>query len=104
MNLSDHHDGSGAPFEGDLALLWRSLPDKAQVTKATIKLTPVAPPDGTLFEEAINFPPRGTVATAGDGQGDWGATKAKGSGFVEVDFHKRRTLAAVAGTSTPGTD
>jgi len=95
MQLSDSFDGSADAFEGDWTLLWRSLPANARVTKATLRLTPSAALGGELFEEAITF--------RADGQGDLGATEVTGSSFVEVDFHRRRTLATVAGTNIRGT-
>jgi len=92
MTLSDQYDGSGDPLEGDRTIQWRSLPVGAQVSQATVTITPVPAPGGTLFEEIISF---------AENPGSLGATKNGGSTFVEVDFHKRRTLAAVTGTS-PG--
>src|SRR6185437_11083248 len=92
MKLTDSYDGSNAPFEGDKTLLWTSLPAGAKVSRARLTLTPVSPPDGVLFQEEIDF--------TGD-QGSWGATKAKGNGgapFVDIDFHKRRTLVSVGQT------
>lgn len=99
MNLTTTYQGSNDPFEGDLTLWLRGLPTGARVTKAVVKLEPVALPGGTLLEETITFT---------DGQGDLGAIKITGttltSDFVEVDFHTRRTLVAVVGTgtTTPG--
>lgn len=93
MHLIDQYDGSADPFEGDRTIVWRSLPSNAKVTKVTLQVTPVAAPGGTLFEEAITFT---------NGQGDLGATKNKGTNSVEVDFHKRRTLAKVDGAGTVG--
>ena len=90
MRTSDRYDGSNVPFQGDLTLLVQSIPAGARVTKATLTLTPTKGAQGELFEENIFF---------ANGQGDWGATKAKGDGFVEVDFHARRTLGSVAGTN-----
>src|SRR5262245_10628351 len=89
MTLTDQYDGSADPFEGDRTIVWRSLPANAKVTRATVTVTPVSPPGGTLFEEEISFT---------GNQAKFGATKNTGSGFVEVDFHKRRTLANVNGT------
>ena len=90
MILTDQYDGSADPLEGDRTIIWRSLPVGAQIVSATITVTPVAAPTGSLFEEIITF--TGNL-------GSLGATKDGGSAFVEVDFHKRRTLAAVAGNS-----
>jgi len=95
MQLSDSFDGSADAFEGDWTLLWRSLPVDARVTKATVRLTPAAAPTGTLFEEIITFD--------STGGGTFGTTKATGTGFVEVDFHRRRTLAIVSGNDIRNT-
>lgn len=92
MKLSDTHDGSNDPFEGDKTLLWTSLPSGAKVNKARLTLTPAQVAGGTLFQETIRFQ---------DGQGDWNATKAtgrNGNRYVEIDFHNRRTLSSVIGT------
>lgn len=93
MKLTDRYDGRESPFEGDRTLVWRSLPDNAWVTKASVKLRPASGPAGELFEEVITFT---------NGQGVWGATKTAGTGFIEVDFHKRRTPARVMGTGAAG--
>jgi hypothetical protein len=104
MNLKDKYDGSNDPFEGDRTLYWHRLPSNAQILKATATVTAVDQSAGVNpYAEDIVF----------DGSGpDWGATKvALGAvpatpppiASVEVDFHKRRTLASVIGTNTPGT-
>lgn len=93
MKLTDRYDGSESLFEGDRTLVWRSLPANARITKASVKLSPAQSATGELFEEIITFT---------NGQGDWGATKTTGTGFVEVDFHKRRTLARVMGVGAVG--
>lgn len=101
MKLINTYHGGDDRFEGDCTLWLRSLPLGAHVTRATVTLTPVASTSGTLFEEAITF---------SDGQGELGATKTAGTGFVEVDFHARRTLAFVRGSqgsnigNVPGTE
>lgn len=88
MKMNERYDGSDSPFDGDRTLIWRSLPANARVTKASVLLTPGFSTVGELFEEMITFT---------GGQGNWGATKTTGTGFVEVDFHSRRTLASVIG-------
>jgi hypothetical protein len=93
MRLLDRYDGRATAFEGDRSIVLRSLPANARVSKAKVTLTPVTAPGGGLFEEVIRF--------SGD-QGEWGATKNHGTGFVEVDFHARRTLTVVRGTSLDG--
>ncbi len=90
MKLTDRYDGSSAPFEGDKTLAWTSLPAGASVRKATLTLTPVSANGVDLFQEEIDF-------TAS--QGSFGATKATDNQtFVEIDFHRRRTLVSVAQT------
>lgn len=90
MKLLDRYDGSDSPFEGDLTLWLRGLPEDARIVTATIHLTPIDPSGGAdPFTETITF----TGSRA-----DWGATKATGSDWVEVDFHARRTLAGVKGS------
>src|ERR1700704_2473400 len=89
MKLTDNYDGSNDPFEGDRTLLWTSLPAGAKVSKAKLTLTPVSAPGGGLFQEDIRF---------SNNQKDWSAKKAiggNGNPFVEIDFHKRRTLVSV---------
>lgn len=97
MIRSDGYDGSARAFEGETTLLVRSVPAGARLKRATLTVTPVAGPSGALFEERIEFAdPADTARTLG-------ATKlAAGSAFVEVDFHKRRTLAGVTGTNLSG--
>jgi hypothetical protein len=93
MLSRDRFAGSAVPFEGDRTLVVRNLPRGARVTSARVTLEPVAPPRGRLFEEKLAF--------SGD-RGDFGATKLQGAGFVEVDFHARRTLGAVKGSGLAG--
>jgi hypothetical protein len=90
MKLTDSYDGSNDPFEGDRTLLWTSLPAGAKVNHAKLTLTPVSAASGVLFQEQIGLT---------SSPGDWGATKASGTqggnAYVEVDFHKPRTLVSV---------
>ncbi|MBV9407284.1 MAG: hypothetical protein JO164_00580, partial [Candidatus Eremiobacteraeota bacterium] len=98
MNASDGYDGSATAFEGDTTLLVRSVPAGARIRRAVLTATPVAGPTGTLFEERIDL-------SASSNGAALGATKVvvKGTAaFVEVDFHKRRTLAAVTGSGLSG--
>jgi hypothetical protein len=90
MKLTDTYYGGDDPFEGDRKIWLRSLPAGARVTKAIVILTP-AKAAGNPFEEVIDFP-------VGGDQDDWGATKAKGTGFCDVDFHARRMLVDVTGS------
>jgi YVTN family beta-propeller protein len=92
MKLSNRFDGSLAPFQGDTTSLLKSIPAKAQIQRATAIVTPVDPTRGfDPFVETITFD---------RAQGDWGATKSLApGGWVEVDFHGRRTLASVRGTN-----
>jgi DNA-binding beta-propeller fold protein YncE len=94
MRLTDRFDGSAAPFEGDRTLEIRSLPANAKVSKAIVTLTPAVARGGTLFEE--------TIVPGGDARVSRGATKFGGTGFVEVDFHQRRTLRSLQGNDALG--
>lgn len=111
MKLADiHYHACHDPFEGDRTLWLRSLPAGAKVTKATLVLTPVAPFNGKRFEETFVF----NAAVGADelNAEDWGVNKIpeEPGPFVEVDFHARRTLAAVRGSqggnigNVPGTE
>jgi DNA-binding beta-propeller fold protein YncE len=94
MNLTDSYDGSGTPFEGDQTIVWASLPAGARVSKARLTLTPAASDRGELFREEVHFT---------GSSGEWGATKTtavvNSQHYVEIDFHKRRTLVAVIGAN-----
>ena len=91
MIIHDRFDGRDNPFEGDLTLTLRCLPADARVIRATARVIPIDDAgEGDPFLEKILF----------DGaRGDWGATRSQGASAsieaVEVDFHNRRTLAAV---------
>lgn len=104
MILNANFPGDTIRFEGDRTVILRQLPAGAQIASARVTVTPVAPPGrpDLLFQEVLTFP--GSGATTPD-VGEWGMTRAvaPGSGAtlgsVEVDFHARRTLAAVGGTN-----
>ncbi|MGZ5482043.1 MAG: helix-hairpin-helix domain-containing protein [Pyrinomonadaceae bacterium] len=91
MKLRNSVNGNVA-FEGDRTFKWRAIPANAKVLSAIAKITPVESTPGNAFLELLTFK---------DGSGDFGATKADGTAanrpWVEVDFHKRRTLARVTG-------
>ena len=93
MKLPDRYLGGDDPFEGDRTLWLRSLPENARVMKATVTLTPK---DGPQFQETFVLDT--TVEPGELPGGDWGVTKTPPDSFIEVDFHARRTLAAVQGT------
>src|SRR5215213_5468788 len=98
MKLSDHYQGDNDPFEGDRMLYLRSLPAGARVAKAAIRLTPKKGPTtgAVLFQEVFTF---NTTVGPGELPADsWGVTKSPPGTSIEVDFHARRTLAAVAGS------
>ncbi len=90
MNLTANFPGEMIRFEGAHTVAIAGLPKGAQIQNATITLTPVAAPGRPLFEEVLTF--NGSV-------GEWGMTKVQQPGVVEVDFHARRTLAAVRGSN-----
>jgi hypothetical protein len=84
MNQRDEFFGGAAPFQGDLTLRLRSIPANARITKATAAVKPLDSP----FTQVISF----------DGNREaFGATKSEPGGWVEVDFHGRRTLVSVVG-------
>lgn len=96
MKLKTTYQGSNDPFEGDIELLLRSLPEGALVTHATITLAPVMKEGCKPFEELIAIPSQ-------DQPGDWGVTKFKTADYSEVDFHARRTLFRAKGANIAGT-
>jgi len=96
MRLTADFPGESVRFEGSRTVQIPGLPEGAQIQKAIITLTPAAAPGRPLFEEVLTF--AGSV-------GDFGMTKILHPGdadmpsVVEVDFHARRTLAVVRGSS-----
>jgi hypothetical protein len=85
VNLRASHAGGDDRFEGDRTLTLHALPVDVQVTRATITVAP----SGQSFTEVVDF-------VSGD---PIGATQVTGNQSAEVDFHARRTLAAVSGTN-----
>lgn len=103
MQLITTYQGGDDPFEGDRTFWLRSLPAGAIVSQASLTLSPqTSPASGKgLFQEVFSF-----NSTLGDGElkaQDWSVTKLPDPAgtFVEIDFHTRRTLAAVQGTGGP---
>ncbi len=94
MKLLTTYSGGDDLFEGDRTVQLRSLPIGARARTATVRLVPVASAGGTLFEEDIDH--------FVNGRGDISTTKVNGTDFVEVDFHARRTLAKVEGSTISG--
>lgn len=94
MNLNASFPGETIRFEGHRTIVLRQLPAGAQIQSARVTVTPKAPPGAPdrLFEEVLIFP-------AGGPLGDFGMTRVATAGAVEVDFHARRTLAAVQGAN-----
>lgn len=92
MKLRDLYRGENDPFEGDRTLRLRGLPAGAHVTRATVTVEPKCRPQ---FSETFVFrdPDRAGELRAED----WGVMKTPPGSFIEVDFHARRTLAAVDG-------
>ncbi|NDJ19013.1 choice-of-anchor R domain-containing protein [Myxacorys almedinensis] len=91
MQLYTEYLGDRDPFVGDRTVWLRSLPVDATITQATLTLAPSS--SGTPFEEVLDFTqtdhPLGTI-------------KTEGTGFVEVDFHARRTLTHIQGDGLLG--
>lgn len=102
MILHTEFDGGADPFEGARDLVLRGLPADARVLAARATIAAVDPSGGRdPFAEEIRFP----ATSSGPGAtGDWGATQVRGAGFVEIDFHARRTLAGIAGSGLEGGD
>ncbi|SED64763.1 Helix-hairpin-helix domain-containing protein [Rhizobiales bacterium GAS188] len=89
MRLRDHYDGGSDSFEGERTIVWRSLPENAVVTRATLTIEPRSPPGGKDYVETLRF-------SAGGPR--YGATiRHAGAGFVEIDFRARRTAIGFAG-------
>lgn len=93
MILRVSHDGGADPFEGERELVLRRLPADARVISARATVTPIDASGGSdPFVEEIGF------TGASGALGDWGATQVRGSGWTEIDFHARRTLAGFRGS------
>jgi hypothetical protein len=89
VRLRDQYDGGGDPFEGDRTIVWRSLPANAQVTRAILTIAPTLPPGRQDYVETLRFSSAGPR---------YGATiRHGGAGFVEIDFHARRTAIGFTG-------
>ena len=82
------------PFEGDLTLWLRSLPQNAQVTKAVVTVSPAVGESETTAEAfEIRFDPPGSET--------WGATRSPDSQdqpWASIDLHARRTITAILAT------
>ena len=94
MQLEATYRGADDPFEGDRTVLLRGLPAGALVRKATLSFTPTAA--RKAFEERFVFPPLGNGDLSAPA---WGVARTPSGSSVEIDFHARRTLAAVSGSS-----
>ncbi|MES1243759.1 MAG: hypothetical protein ABUT39_19295, partial [Acidobacteriota bacterium] len=94
MILRDRYDGGSSPLEGDRELVLRRLPADARVIRARATVTPLQPvaTAGGPFVETLAFR---------ENAGDWGATKSAAAGWVEVDFHARRTVVGLSGQLGP---
>lgn len=99
MILHTEFDGGADPFEGARDLVLRGLPADARVLSARATIAAVDPSGGRdPFAEEIRF--ESTTPAVGG----WGATQVRGAGFVEIDFHARRTLAGISGSELQGGD
>ena len=97
MNLKTTYLGGSDPFEGDLLIWLRSLPEGASITQAIVTLTiPARIPAESNFIETFAFDnPSGRELAAND----WGVfCTPTPSSSVEVDFHARRMLSGVTGS------
>ncbi len=99
MKIRTKYQGEKDPFIGDRILWLRSLPVGANVTKATVTLTPKASSAShpNQFLETFSFS-ENPLAENELSAKKWGITKTEPGEFIEVDFHNRTTLAAVLGT------
>jgi DNA-binding beta-propeller fold protein YncE len=88
VKLRDQYDGRDDPFEGDRTIVWRSLPENALVTKATLTLEPRLPPGNSAYIETLRF-------TGGAAYG--AMIRPAADGIAEIDFHARRTPVAFSG-------
>jgi hypothetical protein len=88
VKLRDQYDGRADPFEGDRTIVWRSLPENALVTKATLTLEPRLPPGNSAYIETLRF-------TGGAAYG--AMIRPAADGIAEIDFHARRTPVAFTG-------
>ncbi len=93
MRLQESFAGQNAPFEGDLVLWLRSLPEGAHITQATTTLAPVG--SGVYpvtFDDA--------------GSGDWGLTREPPTiglqHWAVADFHARCSFNALRAARNPG--
>jgi hypothetical protein len=95
MKLTTTYWGGDDLFEGDRTVWLRALPAGAIVTQATLTLKPAQRALDAQFQETFTF---SSLANSGELlASDWGITQIANQS-VEIDFHARRTLAAVQGT------
>lgn len=112
MILEDQYIGEKDPFEGDLKLWLRSLPEGARIVSASITLDPANGHSGSeSFKETFVFASKEPK----DGQLSaevWGVLMIPSPPSdmppdppevksVEVDFHARRKLSGVTGSGGP---
>ncbi len=103
MIFHTEFDGGASPFEGARNLVLRGLPADARVLAARATIAAVDPNclsgGRDPFAEEIRF---ASTSSGPAAVGDWGATQVRGAGFVEIDFHARRTLAGFSGSDLFG--
>jgi YVTN family beta-propeller protein len=103
LKVTASHRGGDRPFEGDRTIVLQALPAGARITRATFSLAPADPTTGSGEETFVERFAFGAVVGDGDLPAhEWGVTKARPPGAVEVDFHARRTLASVEGAHVDG--
>lgn len=95
-------DGGSTPFEGRREVLWRQLPEGAEIRSARATVTPAGAGDPEPFVETLTFD--GAQGTLGATRRAVPAPDVNGTGWVEVDFHARRTLHSVSGENVEGAE
>jgi len=93
-------DGGSTPFEGRREVLWRQLPEGAEIRSARATVSPAGAGDPEPFVEILTFD--GAQGTLGATRRAVAAPDAESCGWVEVDFHARRTLDSVSGPELGG--
>lgn len=98
MKIQDRYNGKDVLFEGKRTILFKSIPVGAKIVSARIIVTPVNASGQQLPAiETISFGEGSNIGSITNQSGQF-ATKTQGTGWVEVDFHGRRTLVSVSGT------
>jgi hypothetical protein len=99
VKIEDRYSGQDILFEGTRTVLLKSIPVGANIVSAQITLTPVNSVGGsTPSVDQILFDDSGAGTIQGQSGRFATKTQVDGTGWVEVDFHGRRTLVSVSGS------